>query len=57
MPERLTPLDRDQARETFGEAIQASLVALQLTVGTTPAEVGRAALASGLLDDGDGVDR
>lgn len=52
---RLTPLDPDQARETFGEAVQASLVTLHLTLGTTPADVARAALASGLLDDGAGA--
>ena len=49
--QRLVPLDAGRAAETFGEAIQASLVSCQLTADTTPADIARAALDSGLLGD------
>jgi hypothetical protein len=53
--ERLVTLDATQARETFGEAIQACLVSWQFTAGTSPAEVARIALGSGLLEAQDDV--
>jgi tetratricopeptide (TPR) repeat protein len=40
------PIDAVQARDTFIEALQACLVSSQLTAGTTPREVGTAALAA-----------
>jgi DNA-binding CsgD family transcriptional regulator len=40
----LQPIDAVQARDTFAEALQACLVSCQLTFGTTPLEVGAAAL-------------
>ena len=56
--QRLVPLDPGRAAETFGEAIQASLVSCQLTADTTPADIASAALSSGLLrDDVDDVSR
>jgi len=42
----LQPIDPIQARDTFVEALQACLVSSQLTAGTTPREVGVAALAA-----------
>lgn len=44
--ERLQSLDPAAALDTFVEALQACLVSCQLTFGTTPAIVGRAALAA-----------
>lgn len=56
--EVLQSLDPVEARDTYIEALQACLVSSQLTRGTTPAEVGAAALAaaplwrpSGSIDD------
>jgi tetratricopeptide (TPR) repeat protein len=45
----LQSLDPLESRDTYGEALQASLVSVQLTRGTTPAEVGAAALAAAPL--------
>jgi DNA-binding CsgD family transcriptional regulator len=42
----LETLDVRLARDTYAEALEACLVSGQLTVGTTPAEVARAALAA-----------
>ena len=42
----LAPLESKLARDTFTASLQACLVSCQLTVGTTPALVGEAALAS-----------
>jgi DNA-binding CsgD family transcriptional regulator len=54
----LQSLDPLEARDTYTEALQACLVSSQLTKGTTPAEVGAAALAAsplwhpkGVIDD------
>jgi DNA-binding CsgD family transcriptional regulator len=56
--EILQSIDPIQARDTYIEALQACLVSSQLTRGTTPAEVGGAALSaaplwhpSGTIDD------
>ena len=50
----LAPL---QARDTYTEALQACLVSSQLTRGTTPAEVGAAALGGGSILASNGNDR
>jgi hypothetical protein len=42
-------LDPRAARDTYREALQACMVSCQLTVGTTPAEVGTASLAAAPL--------
>jgi hypothetical protein len=51
--QRLMPLDRTRAKDAFAEALQACLTSWQLTADTTPADVARAALESGVFSDAD----
>ncbi len=53
----LEPLDPHEARDTYTQALQACLVSSQLTRGTTPLEVGAAALAAApLWNPEEGID-